>query len=63
MKKIYKIFTFLSFLFICTNAYTQILEKIIVNGNERVPKETVVMFSELELGEKIINIDKNFSPQ
>ncbi len=59
MKKIYKIFTFLSFFFICTNAYTQILEKIIVNGNERVPKETVIMFSELELGEKIINIDKN----
>ena len=59
MKKICKIFTFLSFFFVCSNSFSQVLEKIIVKGNERVPKETIVMFSELKLGEKLINIDKN----
>ena len=59
MKKICIIFTFLSFFFVCSNSFSQILEKIIVKGNERVPKETIVMFSELKLGEKLINIDKN----
>jgi len=59
MKKICKIFTFLSFFFVCSNSFSQILEKIIVKGNERVPKETIIMFSELKLGEKLINIDKN----
>ncbi len=59
MKKIFPIFIFITTLFFANNSLSSGLQKIIINGNERVPDETIIMFSELELGESLGNIDKN----
>ena len=39
--------------------YAQNIENIIVNGNERVSKETILVFSEINIGDNINNIDSN----
>ena len=55
-----KLFFFLLLnILIISNSYSEILKKINVSGNDRVSKETVIMFSKLNIGDDIKNEDLN----
>ncbi len=54
----FKIFSFI-FFFVCTIANAENLEKIEISGNERISKNTIIMFSEVNVGDKIDKIDTN----
>ena len=55
-----KLFFFLLLnILITSNSYSEILKKINVSGNDRVSKETVIMFSKLNIGDDIKNEDLN----
>ena len=55
-----KLFFFLLInILITSNSYSEILKKINVSGNDRVSKETVIMFSKLNIGDDIKNEDLN----
>ena len=53
LKKI--LFVVLIQLFISNIAFSEIINSIIVKGNDRVSTETVKMFSNLEMGENFNN--------
>ena len=55
------IYLFLILLFNFNHAYSDILKNIVILGNDRLSKETVIMFSELELGKNINQNDLNIS--
>ena len=40
-----------------TNSFSSELKKIIIEGNERISPDTIRMFSNIEVGQKITNID------
>ena len=42
-----------------TNSFSSELKKIIIEGNERISPDTIRMFSNIEVGQKITNIDLN----
>ena len=48
-------------LLLISNSYSQIIKKINVSGNDRVSKETVIMFSNLKIGENFSDEDLNNS--
>tara|TARA_B100001540_G_scaffold316817_1_gene347709 strand:- start:1112 stop:3367 length:2256 start_codon:yes stop_codon:yes gene_type:complete len=52
-----KLFVIIKFLYILiffiTNSYADIVKKIQVNGNERISKQTVIIFSEINVDEEI----------
>ncbi len=54
----FKIFTFTLF-FICSLANAETLKKIEIFGNERISKNTILMFSDVNTGDKINKIDTN----
>ncbi len=56
-KKINQLIVFLFFLifFYSTTVFSQIIEKIEVNGNDRIPKETILMLSDVNLKDSINN--------
>ena len=54
----FKIIFFLLFLF-SSIANAEILKKIEIIGNERIPTNTILMFSDITVGDKIENIDTN----
>ena len=54
----FKIIFLLLFL-LSSIANAEILKKIEIIGNERIPKNTILMFSGINAGDKIENIDKN----
>ena len=54
----FKIIFLLLFL-VSSIANAEILKKIEIIGNERIPKNTILMFSEITVGDKIENIDIN----
>ena len=53
-----KIISFLLILFSFT-AKAEILKRIEINGNERITKNTILMFSNVTIGDQINNIDTN----
>ncbi len=53
-----KIITLLLILF-SSIANGEILKKIDINGNERIPKNTILMFSNVSIGDQINDIDTN----
>ena len=61
--KLLKKFTFvLFFYFLHGNcSYSDVIEKIIIKGNDRVSNETVIMFSKLEIGDDIDDVILNQS--
>ena len=54
----FKIIFLLLFL-VSSIANAEILKKIEINGNERIPRNTILMFSDITVGDKIENIDTN----
>ena len=59
MKFINKILIVFSVFFWTTIVFAQKIEKIIVKGNERVSDETIIIFSEINIGDEIATIDIN----
>ena len=59
-KKLQIIYFFLIIIY-SNSAHSEILNEINVIGNERIAKETVLMFSELELGKDVNQNDLNLS--
>ena len=47
-------------LFLAFNAYCEIVNEIVIKGNERISKETVKLFSKIELGNNINKNDINY---
>ena len=58
LKKII-LFTFLVFFINSKSAYSEILKKIDVTGNDRLAKETVILFSELNVNDDVSSEDLN----
>ena len=54
----FKIILLLLFL-VSSIANAEILKKIEIIGNERIPRNTILMFSDITVGDKIENIDTN----
>ena len=48
-KKIF-IYFFVSFISLTSHAHSEVVEKIVVNGNERISLETIVVFGDIVLG-------------
>ena len=59
IKKIFYLLLFLSLNY--NSAYADILKKFKITGNDRLAKETVIMFSELEIGNNVNQNDLNLS--
>ena len=64
MKKIFFKLKFVVYLFICiffhhSNSVAEILKKIDVLGNDRLSTETIILFSELKIGEDLDSISIN----
>ena len=56
MSLLSSIFKFLCiFVFLATSAFSEIINKIIIEGNERISDETVIMFSNVSLEDQISN--------
>ena len=49
----------LIFLLISSSALSDTLEKIEISGNKRIPENTIIMFSNVSIGDKTENIDAN----
>ena len=45
--------TFFLYIIIISNSYSETLKKFLIQGNDRVSNETIIMFSNLEIGENI----------
>jgi Outer membrane protein/protective antigen OMA87 len=45
--------------FVNTSAYYEIIKNIQVSGNERLAKQTIILFSELDLNEDVDSYDLN----
>ena len=45
--------------FFIASSFGENLDKIVINGNERIPDETIIMFSDIKLGQNISNEDLN----
>ena len=48
-KKIY-IFTFLFFVFLNANSQAEIVNKIDIQGNDRISPETIIIFGDIAIG-------------
>ncbi len=59
MKKAYLTFFIILFFFISSNSFSKTIDQIIIKGNERVSDETIKMFSGINVGESISEIDSN----
>ena len=46
-------------LFLAVSAYSEIINKIVINGNKRISDETVVMFANVSLKDQISNNELN----
>ena len=60
MKSLSIYFKFLIiYFFLYTNSYSQIINKIIINGNDRISNETIKMFSKFDINDEINNNELN----
>ena len=57
--KIINIIIFLLNFFICQSAFSEIIKNFEIKGNFRVSKETVIMFSNLKIGDNVTKNDLN----
>ena len=55
----FKLFLLVILFFSAKASVAQIVNKIIVNGNDRVPTETIIMFSDIKIGNNINNNELN----
>ena len=53
------IFNFLSLFFITSMSLSDVVKDIKISGNDRIPNETILMFSDLKIGDEIISSDLN----
>ena len=51
----FKLFLLVIFFLSAKVSFAEVLNKIIVNGNDRVPNETIIMFSDVKIGNNINN--------
>ena len=58
LKKIFSVFL-IFFLFNCFNSYAETVNKVVVNGNDRISLETVLIFADVELGKNYEADDVN----
>ena len=49
----------LFYMFFLTSVYSEIINKILIKGNERISNKTILMFSNVELEDEISNIKIN----
>ena len=61
MYKIFNIFIFSFFCFFLGKAYSKTINEIIISGNERIPTETINLFSDIKIGDNFEEIDLNKS--
>ena len=61
MYKIFNIFIFSFFCFFLGKAYSKTINEIIISGNERIPTETINLFSDIKIGDNFDEIDLNKS--
>jgi outer membrane protein insertion porin family len=54
---IFKLLTF--YIIFITPVYSEIIKKIVINGNERISNETIKMFSEVSLNEEVSDENLN----
>ena len=60
MTKFKKIFFILFvFLFLNTKSYSEIVDKVIVKGNERISLETILIFGDINIGQDYEAADLN----
>ena len=59
MKFTWKILSVITIFFWSTIVHAQNIEKIIIEGNERVSDETIIVFSEVNIGDDIESINSN----
>ena len=55
MIRIFKFIVILFISFTISNTYSSELKNIKIIGNERIPDETIIMFANVKIGEKINN--------
>ena len=60
-KKLINIFIQITLIFILISkpAYSQVIKKIEISGNERIPDNTILMFAEVNIGQNIKDNDLN----
>ena len=58
LKKIFSVFL-IFFLFNCFKSYAETVNKVVVNGNDRISLETVLIFADVELGKNYEADDVN----
>ena len=59
MNKIFKIIIILVYFCFYTHANSEIIKNIEIVGNERIPDETILMFSDVQIDDKIDNENLN----
>ena len=59
MNKISKIIIILAYFCFYTHANSEIIKNIEIVGNERIPDETILMFSDIQIDDKIDNENLN----
>ncbi len=59
MKFILKFFTICFFGILPNFSLAEIIDKIIINGNERISEKTILVFSEINVGDDIDNVNTN----
>ena len=57
-KKIFSYFL-LFFLFLTAYAYSEVVKKIEIKGNERISNETIMVFGDISVGKDYSNTDVN----
>ena len=58
MKK-YLVFIFIITFFSASHSFSQIVKEIVINGNERIPSQTIKVFSQVSINDKIDENDIN----
>ena len=53
------IYLILYLLFLINKSYSEIINKIVITGNERIPNETILLFSKVKTGQNIENNQLN----
>ncbi len=59
MKKVPILFTLIFFLFSNTYVFSEIIKEIKIIGNERIPSETIIMFSKIKINDEINDTKAN----
>ena len=61
MKKIIKIFfVFCTLLLLFTSkSYTEVIKKVNINGNERITKQTIIVYGDIKIGSDYQSSDVN----